>query len=135
MGRLWQTVILREYSPVFEFLPVEMIIRDRQAEYYKMLGESDNKGDSTGFIEFMLQIIDESLVELLAHQNVRLKSIDRINLFKEKNQSDSFTRQDFLKQFKDISTATASRDLQLAVAKGVLVKSGQKRTTRYRYNK
>ncbi len=26
IGRLWQTVILRQYSPVFEFLPIESLI-------------------------------------------------------------------------------------------------------------
>jgi Fic family protein len=56
MGRLWQTVLLRQYSPVFEFLPVESLIKAKQLDYYKILGESDNQGDSTGFIEFMFQI-------------------------------------------------------------------------------
>jgi Fic family protein len=135
MGRLWQTVILRQYSPVFEFLPIESLIKARQAEYYRILGESDNKGDSTGFIEFMLQIINESLEELLTNQNVSLTSQDRISIFKEKIKKSSFNRQDFMRQFKDISASTASRDLKLAVDENILEKSGDKRTTLYRFIK
>ncbi len=133
IGRLWQTVLLRQYSPVFEFLPVESLIKTKQLEYYKILGESDNQGNSTGFIEFMLQIINDSLEDLLTNQNVNLTSDDRINIFKEKAGSDSFTRQDYLRQFKDISSATASRDLKEAVDNGTLDKTGDKRTTQYRF--
>jgi Fic family protein len=133
IGRLWQTVLLRQYSPVFEFLPVESLIKAKQFEYYKILGESDNKGDSTGFVVFMLQIINDSLEDLLINQNVNLTSDDRINIFKEKTGSDLFTRQEYMRQFKDISSATASRDLKEAVDKGILEKTGDKRTTKYRF--
>lgn len=135
MGRLWQTVILRQYSPVFDFLPIESLIKVRQSEYYRILGESDNKGDSTGFIEFMLQIINESLEELLTNQIVNLTAQDRISIFKENIKNSSFNRQDYMRQFKDISSATASRDLKLAVNKGILEKSGDKRTTLYKFKK
>jgi Fic family protein len=135
MGRLWQTVILRKYSPVFESLPIELLIKARQTEYYRILGESDNKGDSTGFIEFMLQIINESLEELLTNQNVNLTSQDRIAIFKEKIGKSTFNRQDYMRHFKDISTATASRDLKLAVNDGILNKTGDKRMTSYKFKK
>ena len=135
MGRLWQTVILRQYSPVFEFLPVESLIKTKQLEYYNILGESDNEGNSTGFVEFMLLIINDSLEDLLTNQNVNLTSDDRIIFFKEKKGSDSFTRQDYMRQFKDISSATASRDLKDAVDNGILEKTGDKRTTQYRFKK
>jgi Fic family protein len=135
MGRLWQTVILRQYSPVFEFLPVESLIKTKQLEYYNILGESDNQGNSTGFVEFMLLILNDSLEDLLTNQNVNLTNDDRIIFFKEKTGSDSFTRQDYMRQFKDISSATASRDLKDAVDNGILEKTGDKRTTRYRYKK
>jgi Fic family protein len=135
IGRLWQTVILRQYSPVFEFLPIESLIKARQSEYYKILGESDNKGDSTGFIEFMLQIINESLEELLTNQNVNLTSQDRISIFKDKIKNSSFNRQNYMRQFKDISASTASRDLKFAVDDDILEKSGDKRTTLYKFKK
>lgn len=135
MGRLWQTVILLQYSPVFEFLPIESLVKARQSEYYRILGESDNKGDSTGFIEFLLQIINESLEELLTNQNVNLTSQDRISIFKDKIKNSSFNRQDYMRQFKDISASTASRNLKLAVDDDILEKSGDKRTTLYKFKK
>jgi Fic family protein len=135
MGRLWQTVILIQYSPVFEFLPIESLIKARQSEYYRILGESDDKGDSTGFIEFLLQIINESLEELLTNQNVTLTSQDRISIFKDKIKNSSFNRQDYMRQFKDISASTASRDLKLGVDDDILEKSGDKRTTLYKFKK
>ena len=135
MGRLWQTAILIQYSPVFEFLPIESLIKARQSEYYRILGESDNKGDSTGFIEFLLQIINESLEELLTNQNVNLTSLDRISIFKDKIKKSLFNRQDYMRQFKDISASTASRDLKLAVDDDILEKSGDKRTTLYKFKK
>jgi Fic family protein len=133
IGRLWQTVLLRQYSPVFEFLPIESLIKAKQHDYYKILGESDNQGDSTGFVEFMLQIINDSLEDILFNKNVNLNCEDRINIFKEKTGSDIFTRQDYMRQFKDISSATASRDLKGAVDKGTLEKTGDKKTTQYRF--
>ena len=39
MGRLWQTVILKEYSQVFEFLHIETLIKQQQQEYYNVLGK------------------------------------------------------------------------------------------------
>lgn len=135
MGRLWQTVILMKYSPAFEFLPIESLIRSRQSEYYKILGESDNLGESTGFIEFMLGIIDESLEELLITRNVNLNNTDRINIYKDLIRQLLFSRQDYMRQFKNISTSTASRDLKMAVENGFLEKQGDKRTTLYKFKK
>lgn len=133
MGRLWQTLILKDAYPVFEFLPVETLIKERQDNYYKALGKSDNTGESTLFIEFMLEIILESLEELLNIQNVSLLNIDRINLFKSIIKEDYFSRKDYLKNFREISSATASRDLQYAVEKGLIEKIGDKNLTRYKY--
>lgn len=57
MGRLWQTVILKEWKTFFAWLPVETIIKENQTEYYKALSASDTNADSTAFIEFMLDVI------------------------------------------------------------------------------
>lgn len=133
MGRLWQTVLLSQYNPVFEFLPIETIIKKRQAEYYDALGRSDAAGNSTLFIEFMLSVINDSLEELLQGQNVTLSSADRIGLFHSIIGSEQFSRADYLRQFKDISTATASRDLKQATTAGKITKTGDGRLTVYSY--
>lgn len=133
MGRLWQTLILRDYSPVFEFLPIESLIKEKQQEYYDVLGLSDNNGNSTKFIEFMLEIINMALEDLLKSQNHSLTGSDRIDVFKNIVGDNTFTRQDYLRHNKNISTATASRDLKEAVDKLVIEKTGVKSLTKYKY--
>jgi Fic family protein len=63
LGRLWQTLLLSRWRPVFSLLPVESIIRDRQQDYYTALGRSDENADATPFIEFMLDAILQAIVE------------------------------------------------------------------------
>ena len=133
MGRLWQTMILKEYSPVFEFLPIESIVKSRQQDYYNALGKSDNQGSSTVFIEFMLNVINDALEELLRIQTPSITHKVRIQLFKDIIGKSIFTRQDYLRHNMDISSATASRDLRNAVESGVLEKMGEKRLTKYRF--
>ena len=64
MGRLWQTLILSRWKPLFAFLPVETVIRERQADYYKVLGACDKAGNSTAFIEFLLAALLTALREV-----------------------------------------------------------------------
>lgn len=134
MGRLWQTMILKEHSPVFEFLPIESLVKEKQQEYYNVLGKSDNQGKSTPFIEFMLDIINAALEDLLKTQKVNPTQDERIDIFKNFIGSSEFSRQDYMRHNKDISSATASRDLKNAVENGILIKLGDKRTTKYRFN-
>ena len=57
IGRLWQSVILYHWRKVFNAIPTESIIRDNQERYYEVLEESGSLGESTPFIEFMLEVI------------------------------------------------------------------------------
>ncbi len=63
MGRLWQTLILSQWRALMAYLPVETLISERQDEYYFVLGQCDKNSDSTLFIEFMLQTIENALRE------------------------------------------------------------------------
>lgn len=131
MGRLWQNLILlKEYS-VFEYLPFETLISDNQRAYYDALGKSDKAGKSTIFIEYMLTIIDSSLDELLSFSNRPLKRSDRLEYFKSLRK-EIFSRKDYMDIFKEISTSTASRDLQEGVDRGLFKREGDKRKTIYK---
>lgn len=130
MGRLWQTLILMQEYPVFEFLPFETLISKNQPDYYKALSGSDKEGNSTKFIEYMLSIIDQSLSELLENSVKKLTDIERIQIYIQ-NFTQEFTRKDYLNYFKDISSATASRDLKKAVEMQLISKLGDKKTTTY----
>ncbi|OPB87467.1 cell filamentation protein Fic [Elizabethkingia ursingii] len=133
MGRLWQTLILMQQYPVFEYLPVESLIKQKQTEYYNKLSESDKKGNSTPFVEFMLGVILESLNGLLQTQSVTLHTEDRMSLFKDKIGKNKFSRKDYMQSFKNISAPTASRDLKWAVEQDLLYKFGTLRLTEYQF--
>jgi Fic family protein len=130
MGRLWQTIILRNEYPVFEFIPLETLIGKSQKEYYNALSKSDRKGNSTCFIEYMLEIIDKTLEQTLNFGSRKLKQIERLNYFLELGKTE-FTRKDYMDIFKDISTATASRDLNKGVKLKLFKKEGEKNKTKY----
>lgn len=135
MGRLWQTLILMQQYPVFEFLPVETLIKENPSRYYDALNRSDKEGQSTPFIEYMLEIILLSLTALYDGQNANLKTQDRIDKFADLIGVKKFSRKDYLQSFKQISSATASRDLRWAVEHKILKKSGDKRQTTYSFIK
>ena len=131
MGRLWQTVILKEEYPIFESLPFETLISKNQNDYYKALSQSDKEGKSTVFIAYMLGIIEASLDELLDSKITALKDTERLAYFMTQ-QADSFSRKDYLNTFKEISSATASRDLKKGIELGLLAKEGDKKMTVYK---
>ena len=61
MGRMWQTLLLSRWKPVFAWLPVETLIRERQDEYYAVLGKSDSTASATPFIAFVLGALRDAL--------------------------------------------------------------------------
>ena len=134
MGRLWQTVILMQDYPVFEYIPFETLINDSQHEYYAALKASDKEGKSTRFIEYMLSVIDNSLDDAIAVRSHKLSGVERINYFLELTDN-QFSRKDYMLVFKTISTATASRDIQQGVELGILRKTGTGNKTKYKKTK
>ena len=69
IGRLWQSVILYNWKKVFNVLPTESIVRDRQQKYYDALGKAGNLGESTPFLEFMLEAIFETVQQQTRNAN------------------------------------------------------------------
>lgn len=70
MGRMWQTLLLYQWKPIFGWLPIETLIREKQEEYYRVLGEADRQADSGVFIEFLLQAIYDTLKEIETTEQV-----------------------------------------------------------------
>ncbi|MCX6287637.1 MAG: Fic family protein [Bacteroidetes bacterium] len=134
MGRLWQTVILLKEYPVFNFLPLEKLISQSQESYYNILANCDKIGDSTGFIEYMLKIIEDSLAELLNFNNRILTDIERIEYFATYGIQE-FTRKEYMNVFKNISTSTASRDIKKGVDMSYFIRTGDKNKTIYKINR
>ena len=87
VGRLWQSVILNQYKNIFGFIPIESVVRENQEKYYRSLEDAGSVGESTPFIEFMLEVIYNTLqvlaresinVPLTVPKNVPLKRLEEI---------------------------------------------------------
>ncbi len=130
MGRLWQTVILMDSYPVFEYLPFETLIAQTQNEYYQALEISDKEGNSTLFIEYMLEVLLKSVNDLILSENRRITADERLEYFLSLTEK-VFTRRDYMNVFKNISPATASRDLKKGVEKKLFERIGDKNSTKY----
>ncbi|MEO0404956.1 MAG: Fic family protein, partial [Bacteroidota bacterium] len=131
MGRLWQTLILREEYPIFENTPIETIISQNQKSYYSALSESDKAGNSTQFIEFMLGVLEKALRTYLSKPIESMNADSRIQYFLQSHPGE-FSRKDYLKVFQNISTATASRDIKQALNTGLITSIGVGNQTKYR---
>jgi Fic family protein len=64
MGRLWQTLILSKWNPLFANLPVESLLYEHQADYYAALNLSTKNAESSVFIEFILKMIFAAVKDL-----------------------------------------------------------------------
>lgn len=65
MARLWHSAILTAWKPIFEFIPIESQIEKFQTGYYDAIAECHKNGESTIFIEFILEKISAVLDEIL----------------------------------------------------------------------
>lgn len=65
IARLWQNVILSKWKEIFEYVPIESQIKKYQEEYYKAINNCNKTGNSNEFIEFMLEMIDKELDNVL----------------------------------------------------------------------
>lgn len=127
IGRLWHTLLLSKWNPAFAWLPVESIIHDRQEEYYAAINASNDAGESTVFIEFMLSAIKASLIDAIKTSDVmsdgpmdkttmRWKQIEKLLETRE------FIMNADVRMLCEVSAATANRILADLVTRDSLVK-------------
>lgn len=64
-GRFWQTALLASWKPIFAWIPIESIIKNNQEAYYNAIALSTSQGKSNIFIEFMLDVINNAIKELV----------------------------------------------------------------------
>ena len=64
-GRLWQTALLVSWKPIFAWIPIESIIKDNQEDYYNAITLSTSQGKSNVFIEFMLDVINKAIKDII----------------------------------------------------------------------
>ena len=127
VGRLWHTLLLSKWNPVFAWLPVESIIHDRQQEYYDAINASNDAGESTPFIGFMLSAIKASLIEAInLNDEMSDGKIDkttlRWNKIQEYLKTHDYIMNANVRELCGVSAATANRILAQIVKDGKLTK-------------
>ena len=135
IGRLWHTLLLSKWNPIFAWLPVESMIHDRQREYYRAFNAANSTADSTVFITFMLEAIRDTMLEAIdgsAVQNKSDKTAAREKAVMDYlNDISEITNSDVRKMF-NVSVATANRILNNMVDKGLIVRFRSGRSWAYR---
>ena len=116
VGRLWHTLLLSKWNPAFAWLPVESIIHDRQQEYYAAINASNDAGESTLFIEFMLSAIKALLIEAINTSNEMSnrkmdKATLRWNKIQEFLKTHDYIMNADVRELCGVSAATANRIL------------------------
>ncbi|PCH55171.1 MAG: cell filamentation protein Fic [Legionellales bacterium] len=136
MGRLWQQLLLMQEDPIFEFISVEPLIKNNQDQYYKVLQKCDHAGNSTAFIEYTLQQILTVLQQYTNTASTQvIGSQQRLEYAREHFTDQWLTRKQYLGLHKNISTATASRDLSQGIQQGMLIKQGSNNKVCYQFTK
>lgn len=119
-GRLWHTLLLSQWNPVFAWLPIESIIHDNQDKYYEAINISNVQAESTVFIEFMLSVIMAALKESDGVRTPKKKS--RMDMIYEYLKNHEYITNSDVQTLLSVSSATATRILAEAVKSGIAVK-------------
>ncbi len=134
VARFWQTRLLMEEHPVFEFLDVESMVFERRSDYYEQIRIAQESGEVGGFVLFMFEQIERSLSNLWKNSGTVFQGLEkRFDVAVAHFQNTMFSRKDYCQLFKTITPVTASRDLAGGVKAGRLVREGDKRTAVYRF--
>ncbi|MBK5719885.1 Fic family protein [Dysgonomonas sp. Marseille-P4677] len=127
-GRLWQTLILTNWRPVFKNLPIENIVYKYRKEYYKAIAVSGGENGCTPFIEFILGVIDETLaLESSTPRSTRDKIIEQIR------NNPKITR-NALASILGITPDGVKYHLQKMTEEGVIVRHGSARGGHWEVN-
>lgn len=142
MGRLWQTVILANWNPIFTWIPIETLIYENQRDYYKVLEQVDQETNSNRFIEFMLTIILKTLKSYLTVTSNLEQKIDIPEGLTDSEAKTYVLVIKYLTEHENINTtvtakliqksiATARKHLAKFVSLGLLVAQGSNKNRSY----
>ena len=130
MGRLWQSLILYEWKSIFSAIPIESVIKDTQKDYYNALEEAGALGESTPFVEFMLEAILTACETELKNGNsdpiIVPKNVpkERLNSILSIIANDNSITIEQLAQALHVSDKTIKRDIAKLKVQGKLQREG-----------
>lgn len=127
VGRLWHTLLLSKWNPAFAWLPVESMIHDRQQEYYAAINASNDAGESTVFVVFMLSTIKASLIDAIntsdEMSDVKMdKATIRWKQIEKFMEAHPYVMNADVRALCGVSAATANRILSSLAIEGKLLK-------------
>lgn len=129
MGRLWQTVILKEWKSVFAWLPIETLIKENQEEYYNALNSSDSDANSTNFIVFMLQTILKTIREIIETEKkitpkITVKITANQKKILEAIKQNPFVTQEELSSIVGIAKLNINKNMKKLQEQGIIERVG-----------
>ena len=122
-------IILFRWKKNFAWLPVETLIKENQAEYYKALSASDTNADSTVFTEFMLSLLASVIEESIENsKKITVKITQKITVNQEKILSvlkkNPFATQEELSQIVGIARLNINKNMKKLQEQGIIKRIG-----------
>ncbi len=123
-GRLWHTLILAKWKDFFLWLPIEMMIHEKQEAYYKALNDANVSGESTIFVCYILEVIRDLLLDLAERKRLvdDRATIER-QMLKLLQQRGKYSAKGLAEQL-NISERQAQRILKKLKDEGSITRSG-----------
>ena len=110
MARLWHNILLAKWNKLFEYIPIESQIKKYQSLYYKKIEICHKNGNSNEFVEFMLEMIDETLDNVNINIDIESKHIsEQVNKLLEVMEIDIAYSANELMQLLNIKTKETLR--------------------------
>ena len=130
MARLWQSALLSKWKRIFEYLPIESLIKQYQDDYYTAIANCNNKGESTEFIEFMLKMIYETINKIIVEQNSSKETSQEkiINLIK----SNPDITQNEIAEKLNLTRDGISYNMKVLKDKNIIKREGSNKTGRWK---
>ena len=128
-GRLWQTLILSRWNPVFEWVPTESVVRDNQSSYYRAIREATDQNDTSVFIDFMLTSIRDALQAAIDDSG------DLENTLLQWISDGRFTTAEEVSEALGVSERTVRRALASLKDSGRISREGSNKTGKWVINK
>lgn len=126
MARFWQTALLLNWKPIFEYLPIESLIKKYQTEYYDVIDKCNENGNSNLFIEFMLKMILETIKEVYIEQKHIIKQDIRTQILKMLRKKPEITLVEMSKEL-GMSREGIIYNLNKLKEEGIIRRTGSKR--------
>ena len=137
IGRLWHTLLLSKWNPIFAWLPIESMIHDRQEEYYRAFNAANVAADSTVFVTFMLEAIRDTMLEVIdgsvsvKHSKSEKAATRENTVMNYLHENGEITNSD-VRKLLNVSVATANRILNTMVEKGLIIRFRNGKSWAYR---